>query len=131
MVYRKSQSSIEFVILVGFILFFFVIFLLIIQENLSVKKYQSQSFEIKELALNIQNELNLALEASEGYQRQFRIPAQIAGLDYEVNITQGMVYIRTQNQKHALALPVPDSVGDVSKGVNIIKKQNGMIRINI
>jgi hypothetical protein len=128
---KKAQSSIEFIVLIGFVLFFFVIFMLIIEENMSLKRYQSQSSKIKELAVDVQDELNLALGASDGYQRNFFIPDQVAGLDYQINITEEMVYIRTDNGKHAIALPVANATGDVRKGMNQIKKENGEIKLNV
>jgi hypothetical protein len=128
---KRAQTAIEFVALVAFILFFFVIFFLTIQENLSDRLREKRTLAIRELALNVQNELNLALQTSDGYYREFKIPDKISNLDYEINITQGTVYIITKDKKNAIALPVANVTGDVIKGTNIIKKENGEIKLNL
>jgi hypothetical protein len=129
--YKKSQSSTEFIILIGFILFVFTVFILIVNENMSDRMRQQQNLMIKDLALSVQNEIDMALEASDGYQRRFNIPDKIANKNYEINITQSMVYIRTLDGKNAMAIPVKNVSGDVVKGTNLIKKENGEIKINI
>lgn len=127
---KKSQSAIEFLILVGFVLFFFTVFFLTIQENMSDKIKQRTNLAMKDIALAVQNEITLASKASEGYSREFKIPEKINSRDYKINITENLVSIKTLDNKYAMALPVATATGQITKGINIIKKENGEIKIN-
>ena len=127
---KHSQTSIEFIILVGFVLFFLTLFLIAVQENTSYKTHQRKNQQVKELILGIQDEINLASEASEGYYREFNVPNQVAGMDYQVGIAEDFLYIKTTDGRFAISLPVPSVVGDILKGDNFIKKENGAVYLN-
>jgi hypothetical protein len=127
---QKLQSSIEFVIIVGFVMVFFSVFLLIIQENVSTKLEQKQSRMVNELVTEVQDEINLALEASDGYSREFFVPEKIANREYGLAVVGGMVYLKTTDGKYAVALPIPQVNGTFQNGTNIIRKENGEIILN-
>ena len=127
---KKSQGSLEFIILIGTLMFFFAVFFLGIQEGMSDKLRQKQNIKVKEIALNVQNEINLALEASEGYSRNFSVTQTVLGKSYDLNIIEESIYIRTSDSKIALSLPVANVIGDVQKGNNFIKKEGGIIYLN-
>lgn len=126
----KAQSAIEFVMLVGVVLFFFTIFFITIQENMSDKIKERKNLIVSETALSIQQEIELASESGEGYFREFKIPEEIGNQDYNVTIIEDMVYVRTVDEKYAVALPVLKINGQVVKGSNFITKQNGEIYLN-
>lgn len=127
---KAAQSSIEFAVIVAFIMFFFTAFFMVINENIADKTKERQNLGIKQTALVIQDEINLASKSSEGYSREFKIPEKINDKEYEINITERMVYARTSDNKSAIALPVQNVTGDVLKGLNRIRKINGMIYLN-
>lgn len=127
---RKSQTSIEFMILLAFVLFFFVLFFLAIQEINADKIKERKNLRIKEIALSVQDEINLALETSDGYYREFEIPEKIEEQEYDINIVEDMVYIKTQDAKYAIALPVAEVAGQIVKGQNYIRKENGIVYLN-
>ena len=127
---KKGQSAIEFLILVGAVLFIFVLFLGIFQKNIGEKTIEKINYALIELALTVQNEIALASESSDGYSRTFEIPTNILGSEYDINISSGSVYARTRDGKHALALPVQNVTGDMNKTSNTIKKINGIIYLN-
>lgn len=127
---KKSQTAIEFVILIGFLLFFFTVFFLTIRENMSEKIKERQNLLVRDIAIIVQDEINLALEASDGYYREFKIPQNINGKDYDIDIVESMVYVNLQD-KHAISLPVANVTGNIAKGSNIIKKENGEIKLNV
>lgn len=128
---KKSQTSIEFIILLGFAFFFFIVFFAVIQGNMSDKVRENQNQAMKEAALSVRDEINLAHESSNGYQREFQVPQDLAGKDYNINITENMVYLRTLDGKNSIALPVAQLIGNVQKSSNIIRKQNNTIYLNI
>ena len=126
----RAQVAIEFLITVGAVILFTSIFLLAIQNSHQDKTYHYQNIQLEEIALSVQNEINLALESTEGYSRQFKIPEKAGSLEYEITIDSGVIYIKTTNGKHALIVPVPEIIGNVNKTWNSIKKINGNIYLN-
>ena len=131
MKHKNSQTSIEFVILVGFVLLFFTTFFLTIHGNISDKIKERQTKLVIEIASTVQDEIDLAFESIDGYYRKFIIPDYVASKSYDINITEGMVYVRTTDGKQAIALPVQNISGQVQKGDNIIQKENGVVKLNL
>lgn len=127
---KKGQSAIEFVLIVAAVFFFFIAFLFGIQTNIADKIREQKSLTVKEIALTLQNEINLASEASDGYHREFKISPKVAELDYDVSVVDGLVYIITEDEKHSIALPVPDITGQPQPGGNVIRKEDGVIILN-
>ena len=126
----RAQVAIEFMVILGAVIFFVSIFLLVIQQNQEDKTRKHQNIQLKEIALTVQNEINLALESSNGYSRQFEIPRTVGNTDYEITIDVGVVYIKTSDDKYALALPVPEITGNINKTQNTIEKINDIIYLN-
>jgi len=127
---KKAQSAIEFIILVGAVFFFFIIFLLAVQLNIADKAKENRGLAIQEIALAVQDEINLAVDSSDGYNRVFEIPEKVINLDYEINITAGTVFARTLDGKHAISFPVAEVTGDTLKGTNVIRKEDGVVYLN-
>lgn len=128
--FKKGQSAIEFVILVMAVLFMFVGFLYLIQLRIADSKYEAVSAAAEEVALTVQDEINLAHNSPNGYSRRFTIPSNINGFSYQANILDGSVYVRTDDGKHAIALPVFNVTGDVIIGTNTIYKINNAVFLN-
>ena len=127
---KYAQTAIEFMILIGFVLFFFTVFFLAIGGNMSGKLREKKNLDIKDIALTVQDEINLALQSSDGYSRNFTLPEKIGNEDYDIDIVEDMVYVRTVDNKYAIALPVMNVTGNIRKNVNTIKKENGRILLN-
>jgi len=127
---EKAQTSVEFMILMGFVLFSLIAFLMVIQSNLLEKNVERKTRAIEEIALIVQDEINLAHESSEGYFREFELPSDVDRMDYEINITAGFVYVRTTNIDYAISIPVQNVTGDVNAGDNSIRKVNGEVILN-
>ncbi len=128
---KKGQVAIELLILITFLLFLFTIFFLSINENLSEKINARKNLAIKEIAIAIQDEINLASTSSDDYKRIFEIPTTVQGQDYQVNIQDNLVSVKTEDHKHAIALPVKNITGNITKGENTISKTNGVITLNV
>ncbi len=131
---RKAQAAAEFAIVFGAIFFFLTAFFIAIQASNSDKIYQRKDVATKEVALTIQNEIALASDSSEGYARTFTLPPNIDGKAYEAKLQEGLVYVKTNDNKHAIALsisnvsntPLPLTVGGNG---NEIKKINNLVNI--
>ena len=127
---KKTQSSIEFIILVAFLLFFFVAFLRIVQDNLSDKMKEQRDAEAKDIAMTVQDEINLAFNSGNGYLRQFKIPGSIEGESYEIKIISDRVYVRTSDNRSSISLPIPPINGQPAVGQNTISKENNLVYLN-
>lgn len=127
---KNAQTSFEFIVLVSFIIFFFTIFFLAIQGNTSDRINLRKNQIVKELAISVQNEINLAFDATEGYSREFDNPTEILNQDYEIGIQDNLLYVRTEDSRYAIALPVPQTTGQPQTGTNTIRKQGGIIYLN-
>lgn len=128
--YKKSQSALEFVILICFVIFFFSVIFLIINEKYSLKVREDQDRVLNNIINNIGNEINLASRAGDGYSRTFLVPESILGKKYEINISEGFVYARTDDLNNAAAIPIFNITGNIRKGSNTIRKQGDIIYLN-
>lgn len=128
---KWAQSAIELVILVGFMAFFFLIFLLVIHTNTAGERWENRNILTQELALEIQQEISLASESLSGYFRQFNLPTKISGLTYVAEILENTaVYVHTDNGEHALSLPISHVNGELVIGMNTIKNIDGAVYLN-
>jgi len=129
--FLKGQSGIELIVVVGFFAFSFLIFLLILHQNTAYEREANRNTLVQETALQVQQEIHLAVSSPDGYSRQFVLPATISGVHYTISIIDGdTVYIRTDEGKHALSLPVEEVTGDFIAGINYISKVNGTVILN-
>lgn len=127
---RKAQSSVEFMVLIAFVLFFFLTFLYAINVSGSDRSYEKQSLVIQDVARTIQEEIAFAYSTSDGYQHTFVLPATIVSFDYQIDFIGSNVYIHTLNGKQALSVPVKNVTGTAHPGSNIVRKANGVVYLN-
>ena len=125
---KRSQGAMEFLILFGAVMFFFVAFLLVIQGNIQEKNLERQKVLAQDLALSVQNEISLASESSDGYYREFYIPENLLGNYYEIEIVEDRVYIH--GDRIGISYKIFPIYGSIMKGVNSIKKENGSVYLN-
>lgn len=128
--YRRAQVAIEFIIIVGALMFFLSLFLLAIQEKFNDQSYKRENILLKDIALTVQNEINLATKSSDGYLREFDIPEKAGNLNYEITIDNEVIHIKTVPLRHALTVSTPKIVGNVNKTHNTIKKISGIVYLN-
>ena len=126
----KSQSSIEFIVIVGAVLLIFITTIGFLQKSISEKKIEKRNFEFQEFAQNIQNEINIASKATDGYQRTFSIPEKIEGMGFQIRLIEESVYLNSSQAKYAISLPVTNVTGQLREGSNTIKKINRTIYLN-
>lgn len=128
---KRGQSAIEFMIIVGTVFFLFIAFLGALASQRTDALFNQRDTELKEIALIMQDEINLAQSSRDGYQRSFLIPYEVSGLAYTINTTGGFVYVRTIDNRHALALPIANVTGFARLGSNTLRKQNSTVLLNL
>lgn len=125
---KRGQGAIEFVTLFGFLMFFFVVFFGIIQNNMNDRNFEKREVIAQNIALGVQEELSLAAEASEGYSRDFEVPLNLLGKDYNIEIIDNSIFISTNNIGISYKIIVVQ--GQIQKGTNTIRKNGGVVYLN-
>ena len=127
---KSAQVAMEFIVLIGVILFFFILFFFAIENSKTDKMKENRNNQVNEIALIVQDEIRFAAQSVDGYFREFNLPATVGSLEYQINITDDLVYVRTDDGKHAIALPVAEVTGEVNAGNNFVRKENGEVFLN-
>lgn len=125
---KKGQGAIEFAIITAAVLFFFVILLYAVQRETQQELKGKEALVVENIALTVKDEIDLATKSSEGYYREFSLPKTVLGSQYSINITDGFVYVKTENS--GVAHKVMNVTGAIQKENNTIKKENGTVYLN-
>ncbi|MGV8171378.1 MAG: hypothetical protein ACP5OA_01660 [Candidatus Woesearchaeota archaeon] len=133
---KKAQTSMEFVVLTGFMMLAFLIFYIVIQSKLLDANRDSIDIAVKEVESLVVNELKVAESVTDGYYREFELPQRVNGIDYTISIIAGVgetPEIVTKYSGKERVYFVPQSYvnanSTVGKGLNNITKINGKILI--
>jgi len=131
---RKAQTSMEFVILTGFMLMAFLVFYIVIQMQLVQANRDKLDVTAKQVETLVVNELKVAESVTDGYYREFELPRTIQGVDYQVQVLSGVggtpeIVVKYSNKERVYFVPqgYVNSLSTVAKGRNNISKVNGII----
>jgi len=130
MAFLRGQSAIEFLVLITGIMVFFIVLLYAVYSNIEQETKEQLDIEVNEIARIIQDEINLAAGASDGYKRHFSLPERTANREYNASIVGNSVFVRTYDGKFAVSLPVLNVSGELKLGDNLIRRYNGTIYLN-
>lgn len=125
----KAQSSAEFFMLVG-LAFISVIFFVAASAN-EAKEFRAEKefFLVKDMALKLQKEINIAAYVENGYERKFNLPSKLEGiLDY--SIVLGNSTITVNSSKVEFSVAIPHITGNFTKGSNRIEKISNQVYVN-
>jgi len=135
---RKSQVSIEFMILIGFVFMIFLLFFIFIQDK-RIDLHKEHHFKVlQEIGGVVSSEIHLALSVGDNYVRRFTLPYVALGKKYTFTYIPGenasklsLMYADSAFGLEEL-VPVPKGViiGNISPGPNIIYKKAGIVVIN-
>jgi hypothetical protein len=131
---RKAQTSMEFVILTGFMIIAFSVFYITIQAKLVEANRDSTDISARQVETLVVNEIKVAESVGDGYYREFELPQRVNGLDYNVSIMSGMggmpevvVKYNGKERVYFVSQGYVDNESTVGKGYNNITKVNGKI----
>jgi|SRR3989344_5796073 len=127
---KKGQLSIEFIMIIGAAMFFFLILFATFNSILSERGTQRTNEAFFEFAESIQQEIALAHETSDGYERSFLLPETVNQRDYTVEIEGSWIIMKSDDERVSLALSVLNVTGDLQMGTNIIRNVNGEVFLN-
>ena len=131
---RKAEASTEFMIFIGILLVFFVFFVGIVGVN-NKDINESTTFKNAQNILNmVTSEINIA-SRTEGYYREFYIPEKLEGGEsYVITISTNLrlVKIEWNSGKNLMSNIMTENVqGNVEPGTNHIRRDNGIVKINV
>ncbi|MAG91134.1 hypothetical protein CMO83_00490 [Candidatus Woesearchaeota archaeon] len=124
----KSQVSNEFFIFVGLAFIIAIGFTVASLDQLNDFRIEEESEAVADLAFKLQRELLLAANVEDGYVRVFEIPDKLERINYSLATHNSTLTVQSKNSLYIV--PIPNSVGNLSKGTNIINKSGGVIYIN-
>jgi hypothetical protein len=125
----KGQTSVEIILLMGFLFFVFLIFLGFFNAQLAEGNDERESHLLKDVSQQIQNEVRLAYNARDGYSRNFMVPEKLnSHIEYGIAVIGDSLL--TNTSKYQYVMNIPSITGAVVKGGNHIKKINGTIFVN-
>jgi hypothetical protein len=76
----------------------------------------------------VQAEIFTATNVEDGYMREFGIPDSLDGVNYTIWVLGE--YLIAESENHDESLKISPVVGNVTKGVNEIRKENGVVYLN-
>ena len=126
----KGQSALEFMLLVGFVMFMFVALYGVLNMQLSDRAQQGIYESLLDRSQAVQEEIALAHASEDGYRRVFTLDSELYGQSYNMTIVDGFVYTRTLDGTYALSLPVMNVTGQLIMGANVIETIEGNVLLN-
>ena len=125
---KKSQTSMEFVFLIGIAFMAVLVFTVVGYNKLKDISDEKEFVLVKDLAFKVQNEINLAANVDDGYRRDFTLPQKLDYVDYGITINNNTLIVESKNHEYVLLIPAVR--GNITKGDDVICKNDGVIELN-
>jgi len=125
---KKSQISMEFLALIGFV--FIVAFGLILAAGTQLQDFRDNRDRelVYDFGTWLKNELDIASNVHDGYIREITLPDKIEDiLEYSLRVNTTTIDIQAEHTQYIGLIPPVE--GFLQKGKNTIKKNNGKITI--
>lgn len=126
----KAQVSIEFITFVSILLLITLVASQAAIYRSNEIMTENRNNEAKRTAQIAATELNIAYEIGNGYSRTFYLsPVFSDGADYSIAIINQSLYIFWDNRNYFLPILASGVSGNLTKGYNKIKNNNGVVEI--
>ena len=126
--HSKAQVSAEFFIFLGMSFLIAMAFIIASLDQLKDSGIQKEDAAVKDVALKLQKELIIAANVEDGYVRTFTIPDTLDRINFSLSTQNSTIVVESKNSYYIMT--IPQSIGNLSKGTNIINKTGGIIYIN-
>jgi hypothetical protein len=83
---RKSQSSLEFTVIISFMFIVFLSFFYVIGNRLVQIKEDNDRMLLEDFGDYLKNEIGFASASVDGYERSFEVPSTLSGRNYHIKI---------------------------------------------
>ena len=127
---KKSQTAIEFFVLISLVALTITIFLLASLDQIKEFQDRKEYILLKDMALKLQAEVTLAATSEDGYQRQFTLPDKLdKTVNYTITIKNNETIV-VHSDKSLYAASIPKVIGNITKNTNTITKTGGVVNLN-
>jgi len=125
---KKGQTSVEFVILMTFMIFVFTATFVVIQQKSNDVNENMSVRQTSELLNVIKNEVDMASASIDGYSKEFLIPDYINGEEFILELIDDELIIHYKDQTQ-IAFLNANITGNFSqyKGYHVISKISNQI----
>jgi uncharacterized protein (UPF0333 family) len=127
----KAQVSVEFLVYFAFILLMAGLFLANHLTNSQKLSYLKMDVESRNLVDKIAFEINSAVIAGNGYEREFYLEDKIGGFsNYTVEIGDYYILVDWDGRSKISTIHTKSINGTLDKGWNLIRNNEGVIYVN-
>ena len=126
---ENAQVALEFVLLISIAFMVMIVFTALAMGSMSNLRGEEEYVLLKDVIHTAQGEIITATIVEDGYKRMFTLPLFLEGISYNITMSGG--YIIGQSKNHEYLLKVMDVSGNIQKGVNTIRKQDGAVYLNV
>ena len=119
---KKGQSSIEFMVLLGFAILVVSVILVLINADAERRQRAQNELVVQELFDLIDGEIRLATISMANYSRSFFIPPTLEGREYQVNITDGRDVVILFKEEQYVNFLNQTIAGEIEIGQNTITR---------
>lgn len=127
---RKCQSGLEFMLLCVFLLLIISSFYTVINRNSSELTEYRRNYLASSIAEKIAYEINIAVTSGDGYMKEFYIPPDIYGYDYNITFSRKSVFVDWWGNSQAAYVIISNVTGEFVRGYNYIGNEDGQIYLN-
>ncbi len=127
--HKAGQVSNEFIFLLGSLLFLLLAFLYAFSGDIKQIHTMQEDDVIYDLGYNLQNEFLTAQLVRDGYKRTFTVPESYYGYEYDIYIINSTLVLISESG-FTYEFFIPNSIGNITKGKNQIRKEEGKIYLN-
>jgi hypothetical protein len=127
---NKAQASLEFFGYYIILSTVFLIVMLLIVDNQKTLDDERTHANAKQLLVFAKNEIDIAINAGDGYSHAFILPETLKGrVNYTMLIlpTYQLLYISYNDRNVSLPVLTDNITSGIKKGKNTIKNSKGMI----
>lgn len=138
---KRGQAGLEFVLLVSFVLFVFVLVFSSVSKNIGDAQTAQKQQLLTEVGDRIESELRTAQVVNDGYFREFELPVLLTDMNYTINIypynpplSNNSEIVITfheyfKGENYSTVRFFYDMDINVSPGCNIVNKSGGIVHI--
>jgi len=121
---KKSQSSVEFIILITFMMVVFTLVAVFVQKRIVDVHDEKTRDSVDQLKNIVFNELEIAESMPVNYSREFYLPPYLVGSDYTIDVDKGVeLIINFRGEAYVYFFPIDmNLLSNLNVGINIITK---------
>ena len=125
---RKSQMTIEFLIVVGLSIAISFGFLMVFSDVYKSILNDRRNNLFEDFGRGLQIEVNTAAQMKSGFEREIDIPEKLSGFEYDISLVSDTLVVEYENGVKAFI--ISNITGAFVKGINTIKNVNGTACLN-